>query len=138
MKYVPSRKGFFDDVFDDMFQHPFFSQTNTVMKTDIHEMDGNYVLDVELPGYKKEDVNLQLKNGYLTLSASISKDNEEKDDKGTLIRSERYRGNASRSYYVGEDVKPEDIKANFADGILKITVAKKEAEAITTKNIEIE
>ena len=129
----------FDGFFDDMFADPFFTSSNNIMRTDITEKDGNYILDIELPGFKKEDVNIELNDGYLTVSAKTNESDEEKDKKGNIIRSERYYGNASRSYYVGEDVKPEDIKAKYDNGVLKLTLPsnKPEVKKIASK-IEID
>ncbi len=121
----------FDDFFDD-FRYPAKparpakAPEFSIMKTDIRENETGYSLAVELPGYKKEDMKLELKDGYLTIKAESKIDNEEKDDKGNLIRSERYYGKSSRSFYVGEAVTQEDIKAKYEDGILKINVPKKE------------
>ena len=100
-------------------------------KTDVTEKDGNYLLDMELPGYGKEDIKIELKDGYLNVSASKNTSNEEKDDKGNVIRQERYTGSCSRSFYVGDGVKETDIKAKFENGELKIVVpvdAPKEVE----------
>ena len=96
------------------------------MRTDVKEQEGAYELEMELPGYKKEDVTAQLKDGYLTIQASKNTTNDEKDAQGNYIRRERYTGQCSRSFYVGEEVKQEDIKARFEDGILKLVVPKVE------------
>ena len=101
--------------------------TTNVMRTDIKESDAGYELAIDLPGYRKEDVKAELKDGYLTVSAETRKDNDEKDDSGKYIRRERYYGTCSRSFYVGEEVTQEDIRARFEDGILKLNVPKKEA-----------
>ena len=92
------------------------------------ETEGSYELDIDLPGYKKEDVKAELKDGYLTISAATNTSNDQKDENGKYIRRERYYGNCSRSFYVGENITQEDIKARFEDGILKIVVPKKEAK----------
>ena len=114
MKFFPRTNDLFDTVFDDMFTSPIFNARNDmVMKTDITEKDGNYMLDMELPGCRKEDIHLELNDGYLNVSASRNTNKEEKDDKGNLIRQERYSGSFSRSFYVGENVKEEDIKASY-------------------------
>ena len=112
MKLVPMNNnslGFslFDNMFDDMFRDPFFTNSNTtkLMKTDIQEKDNNYILDMDLPGYEKEDVKAQLKDGYLTITAQKNTSNEEKDKKGNYIRKERYCGKCSRSFYVGDSVR---------------------------------
>ena len=130
MKLVPRNNnlGFslFDNMFDDMFRDPFFTNSNTtkLMKTDIQEKDNNYILDMDLPGYDKSDIKAQLKDGYLTITAQKNESNEDKDEKGNYIRRERYCGKWSRSFYVGEGLKEEDIKANFNNGILQLTFPK--------------
>ena len=96
--------------------------TNRLMKTDVHEKDGKYIMDIDLPGYKKDDVKISLYNGNLTISAEKNESNEEKDAKGNLIRQERYSGSCSRSFYVGDSIRDNDIQASFKDGILTITV----------------
>ena len=98
------------------------------MRTDIKETANGFELDIDLPGYKKSDVQAELKEGYLTISASTNRDNSEKDKEGKYIRRERYYGSCSRSFYVGEAVTQEDIKARFEDGILKVSVPKKEVK----------
>ncbi len=135
----------FDDFFND-FARParslmrYETPSSGVMRTDIKETDGGYELDIDLPGYRKEDVQAELKEGYLTISASSSKDNSEKDKDGKYIRRERYYGSCSRSFYVGEAVTQDDIKARFEDGILKVSVPKVEAkpEIEQSKYIAIE
>ena len=135
MKFFPRTNDLFDTVFDDMFTSPIFNARNDmVMKTDITEKDGNYMLDMELPGCRKEDIHLELNDGYLNVSASRNTNKEEKDDKGNLIRQERYSGSFSRSFYVGENVKEEDIKASYDNGELKITFPK-EAKALPQKKV---
>ena len=117
----------FDDIFDDFMrptkQHNFMTQS-TVMKTDIKELDKAYQLDVELPGVKKENVTVELKDGALEIKVVSEVNNDEKDAKGKYLRRERFYGSCSRSFYVGEDVKQEDIKAKFDNGVLTITVPK--------------
>ena len=131
MKYNVARNNdLFDDLFDNMFRAPVFGG-QSLMKTDVREKDGKYILDVEMPGYKKEDVKISLYNGTLTISAERHSSNEEKDDAGRMIRQERYSGSCSRSFYVGEGIKDTDVHASFTDGILKIelpTEQKKEEE----------
>lgn len=100
----------------------------TVMKTDIRETNDGFMLDIDLPGYRKEDVKAELKEGYLTISAEKRADNDEKDEAGKFIRRERYYGSCSRSFYVGDALTEEDIKAKFEDGILKLVIPKKEKE----------
>ena len=104
--------------------------TSNLMRTDIKETDDSFELDVELPGYKKEDVKVQLKEGYLTVSASRQSEKEEKDDKGKFLRRERYSGSMSRSFFVGEETREEDIKARFEDGILKLAFPKEQPKKI--------
>ncbi len=135
----------FDDFFDDMFKPAkrltAVNQVPTVMRTDIKEKDDAFDLHIELPGYTKEDVKAQLKDGYLTISAQTKQDNDQKDENGKFIRRERYYGSCSRSFYVGEELKEEDIKAKFENGILTISIPKKEAKAQeieTPKYIAIE
>ena len=120
---------FGENLFDDWMSFPFRNfNTNGLMKTDIRETDGSFELDIDMPGFNKEDLKAELKEGYLTISASTNKDNGEKDENGRYIRRERYVGSCSRSFYVGEDIKQDDIKAKFENGILKISVPKKEAQ----------
>lgn len=145
MKLVPMNNnslGFslFDNMFDDMFRDPFFTNSSTtkLMKTDIQEKDNNYILDMDLPGYEKDDVKAQLKDGYLTITAQKNTSNEEKDEKGNYIRKERYCGKCSRSFYVGDTVKEEDIKASFKNGILQLTFPKEVARKEDTKYITID
>ena len=104
------------------------SPATSVMRTDVKENDEGYELHIDLPGYKKEDVKAELKDGNLTISASRNAESDEKDDNGKYIRRERFYGNCSRSFYVGEVVDQTDIKAKFEDGILKVFVPKKEAK----------
>ncbi|MCR5846707.1 MAG: Hsp20/alpha crystallin family protein [Lachnospiraceae bacterium] len=128
--YMPAL--FNDSLFDDLFTD--FNQANGrrpknrmnvpgVMKTDIKETEKEYELSIELPGYKKEDVNAELKDGYLIISATNEQNDEEKDDNG-YIRKERYYGSCQRTFYVGKDLKEEDIKAKFENGVLTLDVPK--------------
>ena len=136
--YMPSIFGesLFDDMFpfDDSFftskKNPLYGKNaSRVMKTDIKENEGSYELDIDLPGFKKEEIQIELNNGYMTISAAKGLDEDEKDKKsGKYIRRERYTGSCQRSFYVGEDVTEEDIKAEFKHGILKLFVPKKEAK----------
>lgn len=122
---------FFDDFYDD-FENEFFGRKNplygkhskNMMKTDIRETDNSYELDIDLPGFKKEDIDVSLENGYLTISTSKGIDKDEKDNDGKYIRRERYSGSMSRSFYVGEGITHEDIKAKYEDGILKLSMPK--------------
>lgn len=118
-----------NNLFDEMFKDPFFTspswfEQSNMMKTDVQEKDGNYLIDMELPGYAKEDVQAELKDGYLTITANHKENKDEKDAKGNYIRRERFSGSCKRSFYVGNGVKQEDIKAAFKDGILQISVPK--------------
>ena len=132
----------FDDWMDFPFEKDFFGAKNplygkhakNMMKTDVRETDQGYELDIDLPGFKKEEVQAKLDNGYLTISASKGLEKDHKDDQGNYIRRERYCGNMSRSFYVGKDLKQEDIHARFEDGILKLSVPKKEAEKVENHN----
>ena len=130
---------FNDNVFDDFFDFPFYDDkaekklyghhAANLMKTDIQEHDDGYTLEMDLPGFKKEEIKVELNNGYMTISAAKGLDEDEKDKKsGKYIRRERYTGSCQRSFYVGEDVTEEDIKAEFKHGILKLFVPKKEAK----------
>lgn len=118
------------DLFDDMFNDPFFTRsyepvtTTHIMKSDIQETDKGYLLDIELPGYNKEDVQAELKDGYLTITANHEENKDEKDKNGKFIRKERYTGTCKRSFYVGEQVRQEDIKAAFQNGILRLAIPK--------------
>ena len=127
----------FDDFFDDDFfrmpawtgRDPLYGKRGkNLMKTDVRETDTSYELDVDLPGFKKDEINVDLQNGYLTIQASKGLDKDQKDQQGRYIRQERYAGACSRSFYVGEGVTEEDIKAEFKHGILTLVVPKKEAK----------
>ena len=130
---------FNDNVFDDFFDFPFYDDraekklyghhAANLMKTDIQEHDDGYTLEMDLPGFKKDEIQIELNNGYMTIRAAKGLDEDEKDKKsGKYIRRERYTGSCQRSFYVGEDVTEEDIKAEFKHGILKLFVPKKEAK----------
>ena len=130
MKFLPGLTTF-NNLFDDMFDDSFFRSYNSYMKTDIKEVDNQYVLDIEMPGFNKKDISVELNDGYLTISGNKSTNNDEKDTKGNIIRQERYSGSYSRSFYVGDSIKKEDIKANYDNGELKIYLPK-----TTTKEVE--
>ena len=104
-----------------------------VMKTDVKETDAGYEVDIDLPGFKKDEISAKLDDGYLTISASKGLDKDEKNKEGKYIRKERYAGSMSRSFYVGGDVTEEDIKAKYEDGILRLSIPKKEAKAVENK-----
>ncbi len=139
---------FGENLIDDFFgfDYPFrgYQRTNTenIMKTDVKEHENEYELEVSLPGYKKEDIQAELKEGYLTIKAATSRNNDEKDEKtGKYIRRERYSGSCSRSFFVGENVKQEEIKAKYENGILTLSIPKKDPrkpEAEEKKYIAIE
>ena len=103
------------------------------MKTNIREHDGGYELDIDLPGFKKDEITIDLDNGYLTISAAKGLDKDEQDKKGKYIRKERYAGAVQRSFYVGDAVTEEDVKAKFEDGILRLSIPKKDAKAVEAK-----
>ena len=137
----------FDDLFrDDFAMFPAWSgrdplygkHAKHMMKTDVRETEDTYEVDMDLPGFKKDELNVDLKNGYLTVNAAKGLDKDEKDKNGKYIRQERYTGAMSRSFYVG-DVAPKDVKAKFEDGILQISLPKAEKKALpkpTTVSIE--
>lgn len=138
MLMIPRRKNEFD-LLEEMFREPFFSeQESRIMKTDIKEKEDKYLIDVDLPGYEKENIKMEIEDGYLTIHAITANNKEEKED-GKYVRKERYIGSCSRSFYVGEDTKFEDVKATFKNGTLSIEVQKKEkVEKVPTKKyIEI-
>ncbi len=117
-----------NNIFDDLFNTPFFTRSEAnMMKTDIKEHDGGYELTVDLPGVKKEDIKAELNDGYLTITAENNSSKDEKDEKGKYICRERYSGSYSRSFYVGDAVTEEDIKAKFENGTLTLDIPKKEA-----------
>lgn len=126
-----------ENMFDDFFDNGFFSARNplfgkngrNLMKTDIRETDDAkaYRFAVELPGFKKDEISLDLKDGYLTISAEKGLDKDEEDKKGRVLRQERYAGSCSRSFYVG-DVKPEDVKAKYESGVLTVLVPKEDVK----------
>ena len=146
-------KLFHDDFFDDFmgFDFPrirpaeeaerklYGKHVTGLMKTDIRDKDGNYELDIDLPGFKKDEISLNLDNGYLVVGASKSLNEEEKDDNGKLLRKERYSGAMQRSFYVGEGIDESDVKARFEDGVLSLVFPKeKEPELPEKKTIMIE
>ena len=135
----------FDEMFDDMFnnmmpmvagrRNPLYGKhSKNLMKTAVRETESAYEMDVDLPGFKKEEVQVQLENGYLTISASKGLDRENEEKKGRYIRQERYMGQCSRSFYVGDSVRPEDVSAKFEDGILRVTLPKNTPKQLEAKN----
>lgn len=137
MMLIPRRSNL--DLLDDFFGDDFFTprQTN-LMKTDIKEKNNNYIIEMDLPGFDKENINLNLKDGYLVISAKTVRE-ENDDDSEKYLRQERYYGECSRSFYVGDAIDEEDIDAEFKNGILRITLPKpEEKEKISqVKQIEI-
>ena len=126
-------------MFDDLFEGNFFGAHNplygknakNLMKTDISEKANGYEIAVDLPGFKKDEINLDIKDGYLTITAQKGLDKDEEDKKGRVIRKERYAGVCQRSFFVG-DVKPEDIKAKYESGVLTINVPKEEPKKLAS------
>ncbi|MFC2661587.1 MAG: Hsp20/alpha crystallin family protein [Eubacterium sp.] len=119
------RDNLFND-FDDIMDWPTVSTDPTLMKSDVKDAGDHYELTMDLPGFSKDNVKLQLKDGVLNFQAATSKNNDEKDKDGKYLRRERFQGSCSRSFYVGKDVKEEDIKAKFENGVLTVCVPKKE------------
>lgn len=130
---------FNDNLFDDFFEFPFFDDraerklyghnAKNIMKTDIKEHKDGYELEIDLPGFHKDEIQAELKDGYLTISAAKQLNQDEKEkESGKYIRHERYSGSCQRSFYVGDEITQEDIKAEFKHGILKLFVPKKEAK----------
>ena len=139
MMMIPRRNNEFDFI-GDMFKDPFFTNDeNKIMKTDIKEKKDKYVIDIDLPGYEKENIKMSIEDGYLTINATIDTNKDEKEE-GKFVRKERYMGSCSRSFYVGDEVECEDIKASFKNGTLRIEVPKKEEkkELPEKKYIQIE
>jgi len=133
--------------FDDWFNFPSFPATREtkapayekrtfgLMRTDVRELEGSYELDIDLPGFKKEDIEAVVENGYLTVTAKTSQENKEDKEEGKYIRRERYVGQCSRTFYVGDDVTEEEIKAHFEDGILKLSIPKKVEKPEDTRRV---
>ena len=137
----------FDDFFSDPFEmmmpqsrNPLYGKhAKNLMKTDVRETENSFEVDMDLPGFKKDEVNLELKDGYLTVSADRALDKDKKDNEGRYIRQERWSGSCSRSFYVGDTVKPEDVHAKFENGILQIALPKQEQKQLpSTTAIAIE
>ena len=116
------------DTFFDAASAPMQKMAPTLMRTDIKETDEGYEMTIDLPGFKKDDVQAELKDGYLSITAQTQRESEEKDEKGTFVRKERFSGKCSRTFFVGEDIEDDDIKAKFEDGVLKIDVPKKQEQ----------
>ena len=130
----------FDDMWDDVFDSMSgFERRNPLYGKHVRETDGSYELDVDLPGFKKDEIKVDLKNGYLTISAEKGIDKETENKKGHYIRKERYVGSNSRSFYVGDDVKASEVNAKYENGILKISLPKAEAKKLPSSgSISIE
>ena len=136
---------FGESLFDDWMGFPFRSLASDVdhklygknaarvMKTDLKEHDEGYELSVDLPGFKKDQIELQLQNGYLTISATKGVEEEGKDKKGRLVHQERYTGSMTRSFYIGENVREEDVKASFEDGVLRLDFPKEKPMSLPEK-----
>ena len=136
---------FGEDLFDEFWGFPAHELANIdkrlygkharhMMETDVHETETDYELEMNLPGFKKDQINVKLEDGYMTISASKDHDQEKKDRHGKIIRQERYSGAMQRSFYVGEGVKVEDVKARFEDGVLKLCIPKKELKELPANN----
>ena len=137
---------FGETLLDDFMDFPKFEFPNIdrklygkhaahVMKTDVQETEDGYEVDIDLPGFKKDEINLSLENGYLIVNAAKALDNDKKDRKGKVIRQERYSGSMQRSFYVGENITEENIKAKFEDGVLKLHVPKEEPAKVPEKKL---
>ncbi len=124
MMMIPRRHDF--DLWDDMFRDPFFTEGESkLMKTDIKEKKDKYLIDIDLPGYDKDGIKIEIQDGYLTVHAKVNKEDND-EEKGKFVRKERYTGECSRSFYVGDSIKEEDVKAKFKNGTLTLEVPKKE------------
>ena len=135
---------FGESLFDDMFDFDkeinrmnralYGKHSRNMMKTDVRETENSYELDIDLPGFKKDEINVQLDNGYLSISAAKGLDKDEEKKNSKYIRRERYAGAMSRTFYVGDNLTQQDIKAKFEDGILKISVPKKDVQQVEQNN----
>ena len=142
---------FGENLFDDWFGFPAFPEFHDIdrklygkhahheMKTDVHEHDDHYEIDIDLPGFQKDELTLNLENGYLTVGAAKGLDKEHKDKKGKVIRQERYAGAMQRTFYVGEALTEEDVHAKYENGVLSLTIPKKDQKKLPEhKSIAIE
>ena len=142
---------FGENLFDEWFGFPEFhdidrterrlygKNADRLMKTDVHEHDDHFEVDIDLPGFSKDEISLELKDGYLTVSAAKGLDKDDTNKKGKVIRRERYAGAMQRSFYVGDHLTEEDIKAGFKDGVLNLNIAKKDQPKLPEKKtIKIE
>lgn len=137
------RSIFGENLFDDFFGNDldlfpalpgskalYGKHAKNLMKTDVRETENSYELDIDLPGFKKDEINVELKDGYLSISAAKGLDKDETDKEGRYIRQERYAGTCSRSFYVGEGVEPADVSAKFEDGILRLSLPKRDLKQL--------
>ncbi|WP_026518189.1 Hsp20/alpha crystallin family protein [Butyrivibrio sp. MC2021] len=138
---------FEEKIMDDLFGFPemrefenlekklYGRRADRMMKTDVREKDDNYEVVIDLPGFKKEEVTVELNDGYLTINAAKGLDKDENDKKGKLIRQERYAGSMTRSFYIGENVRKEDVEATYRHGVLTLTISKKAMKKVPEKNL---
>ena len=136
---------FGENLFDDFFNFPAFPEFRSVerplygktagMRTDVHERDDHYEIDIDLPGFRKDQISLELEKGYLTVKAVQDSDRQETDRQGRVIRQERYAGSMQRSFFVGEQITEEDVTAKFENGVLSLTVPKEEARKLPEKKV---
>lgn len=129
----------FDKALNRMNRELYGKHSRNMMKTDVRETDNSYELDIDLPGFSKDEITVQLENGYLSISAAKGLDKDQENKDGKYIRRERYAGSMSRTFYVGDQLTEQDIQAKFENGILQLTVPKKEAKQVEgRKHIAIE
>jgi HSP20 family molecular chaperone IbpA len=121
--------------FDNLEKKLYGRRAGRMMKTDVREKDENYEVVIDLPGFKKEEITVELNDGYLTINAAKGLDKDENDKKGKLIRQERYAGSMTRSFFIGENVQKEDVNATYKHGVLKLTIPKKAMEKVPEKNL---
>ena len=138
---------FGENLFDDWFDFPSFPELRNVdrklygrhaaheMKTDVREHEDHYEVDVDLPGFKKDEIRLELENGTLTVHAAKDIEKEKKDKAGKIIRQERFSGAMQRSFYVGEALTEEDIGAKFENGVLSLNIPKKDVKKLPEKKV---
>lgn len=133
MMMIPRKRNDFD-LFDEMFSDPFFERKeNRLMRTDIKEKGNNYIIEVDLPGYEKENIELEIEDGYLKVTAKTAQNVDDSSEDEKYIHKERFYGECSRSFYVGNSIKEEDVKASFKNGILKLCIPKEEPKKLEEK-----